>query len=168
LWIRAMCGVLLTATVFSVATAGMDVFTDGNAAARYAARKSRLPGISPLELNDYAWMIATAPEVTQDELEAALSLAERAVAETGRSEPTILDTLAEVQFGLGRDADAIHTIDEAIALEPDDDYYREQRRRFTGERARDDRPEYIPPMFRDPNETHPPVEIEPEDPGLTV
>ena len=168
LWIRVMCGVLLTATVFSVATASIDVFADGNAAARYAVRKSRLPGISPVELNDYAWMIATAPEVTQDELEAALLLAERAVMETVRSEPTILDTLAEVQFGLGRDADAISTIDEAIALEPDDDYYREQRRRFTGERSRDDRPEYVPPIFRDPNENHPPVEIEPEDPGLTV
>ena len=168
LWIRAMCGVLLTATVFSVATASIDVFADGNAAARYAVRKSRLPGISPVELNDYAWMIATAPEVTQDELEAALLLAERAVMETVRSEPTILDTLAEVQFGLGRDADAISTIDEAIALEPDDNYYREQRRRFTGERSRDDRPEYVPPIFRDPNENHPPVEIEPEDPGLTV
>jgi membrane associated rhomboid family serine protease len=168
LWIRAMCGVLLTATVFSVATASIDVFADGNATARYAARKSRLPGISPVELNDYAWMIATAPEVAQDELEAALLLAERAVMETVRSEPTILDTLAEVQFGLGRDADAISTIDEAIALEPDDNYYREQRRRFTGERSRDDRPEYVPPIFRDPNENHPPVEIEPEDPGLTV
>jgi membrane associated rhomboid family serine protease len=168
LWVRAMCGVLLTATVFSVATASIDVFADGNAAARYAARKSRLPGISPVELNDYAWMIATAPKVTRDELEAALLLAERAVMETVRSEPTILDTLAEVQFGLGRDADAISTIDEAIALEPDDNYYREQRRRFTGERSRDDRPEYVPPIFRDPNENHPPVEIEPEDPGLTV
>ncbi len=168
LWIRAMCGVLLTATVFSLATAGMDVLADGNAAARYAVRKSRLPGISPVELNDYAWMIATAPEVTREELEAALLLAERAVTETARSEPTILDTLAEVQFGLGRDADAIHTIDEAIALEPDDDYYREQRRRFTGDRARDDRPEYVPPMFRDPKVIDPPAEVEPADPGVTV
>jgi membrane associated rhomboid family serine protease len=168
LWIRAMCGVLMTATVFSLATAAMDLLADGNAAARYAIRKSRLPGISPVELNDYAWMIATAPDVTREELEAALELAERAVMETARSEPTILDTLAEVQFGLGRDAEAIHTIDEAIALDPDDDYYREQRRRFTGERARDDRPEYIPPMFRDRKEVDPPVEKELESPGLTV
>jgi membrane associated rhomboid family serine protease len=168
LWIRALCSVLVIATVLSIATAGMDVFADGNAAARYAARKSRLPGISPVELNDHAWMIATAPDVTRDELEAALLLAERAVTETARSEATILDTLAEVQFGLGRIADAISTIDEAIALEPDEEYYREQRRRFTGERARDDRPEYIPPMFREPKETTPPVEDEPEEPGLTV
>jgi hypothetical protein len=146
----------------------LDVFADGNAAARYAARKAQLPGISPGELNDHAWMIAIAPDVTREELEAALLLAERAVAETHRSEATILDTLAEVQFGLGIDAAAVNTIGEAIALEPNETYYREQRRRFTGERARDDRPDYIPPMFRGPNEVDPPVEAEPEEPGIRV
>jgi membrane associated rhomboid family serine protease len=168
LWIRATCGALLFATVLSLATAGLDVFADGNAAARYAARKAQLPGISPGELNDHAWMIAIAPDVTREELEAALLLAERAVAETHRSEATILDTLAEVQFGLGIDAAAVNTIGEAIALEPNETYYREQRRRFTGERARDDRPDYIPPMFRGPNEVDPPVEAEPEEPGIRV
>jgi hypothetical protein len=146
----------------------MDIFADGDAAARYAARTARLPGISPDELNNYAWTIAISPEVTREELEAALLLAERAVVETHRLEATILDTLAEVQFGLGMDAAAVNTIDEAIALEPDDTYYQEQRRRFAGERARGDRPEYIPPMFREPNEVGPPVEVEPEDPGLRV
>jgi membrane associated rhomboid family serine protease len=166
LWIRATCSVLMFATLISVGTAGMEIFANGDAIARYAARKARLPGISPEELNNHAWMIATAPDVTRDELEAALLLAERAVLETGRSEATILDTLAEVQFGLGLDAAAVSTIDEALALEPDDTYYHEQRRRFTGERARDNRPEYIPPMFREPNEVCPPVEL--EEPGLRV
>jgi membrane associated rhomboid family serine protease len=168
LWVRATFSVLLIATVISVGTAGMEVFADGHAAARYAARKARLPGISPDELNNHAWMIVTAPGVTREELEAALLLAERAVTETNRSEATILDTLAEVQFGLGMDAAAISAIDEAIALEPDDNYYHEQRRRFAGERARGDRPEYVPPMFREPNEVGPPVEAEPEEPGLRV
>jgi hypothetical protein len=168
LWIRATCGALIFATAISVGTASMDIFADGNAAARYAARKARLPGISAVELNDHAWLIATAPDVTIEELEAALLLAERAVSESNRSEATILDTLAEVQFGLGRDAAAISAIDEAIALDPDETYYREQRRRFTGERARGDRPEYILPMFREPNGVSPPVEDEPEEPGLRV
>ncbi len=166
LWIRATCSALMFATAISMGTAAMDVFADGHAIARYAARKARLPGISPGELNNHAWMIATEPDVTREELEAALLLAERAVVETGRSEATILDTLAEVQFGLGMDANAISTIDEAIALEPDDAYYHEQRLRFAGERARGDRPEYIPPMFREPNEAGPPVEA--EEPGLRV
>jgi hypothetical protein len=165
LWIRALCGALMFATVISVGTAVMDILADGDAAVRYAARTARLPGISPDELNNYAWTIAIAPDVTRQELEAALLLAERAVAETGRMEATILDTLAEVQFGLGMDAAAISAIDEAIALEPDDSYYREQRRRFAGERPRGDRPEYIPPIFRKPNEVGPPVEVEP---GLRV
>jgi membrane associated rhomboid family serine protease len=168
LWIRATCGALIFATAISVGTASMDVFAEGHAIARYAARKARLPGISPDELNNDAWMIAIAPRVTREQLEAALLLAERAVSETQRSEATILDTLAEVQFGLGMDVAAISAIDEAIALEPDDDYYHEQRRRFAGERARDDRPEYIPPMFREPNDVGPSVEDEPEEPGLRV
>jgi membrane associated rhomboid family serine protease len=168
LWIRALCGALIFATLISVGTASMDIFADGNAVARYAARTARLPGVSPAELNNYAWSIATAPDVTREELEAALLLAERAVSESDRSEATILDTLAEVQFGLGMEAAAISTIDEAIALEPDDTYYHEQRRRFSGERARGNRPEYVPPMFRERNEVVPPIEVEPEEPGLTV
>jgi len=168
LWIRAVCSALMFATLISVGTASMDIFADGDAAARYAVRTARLPGISPDELNNYAWAIAITPEATREELEAALLLAERAVTETQRSEATILDTLAEVQFGLGMNAAAISAIDEAIALEPDEDYYREQRRRFAGERPRGDRPEYIPPMFREPNEAGPPVEAEPEEPGLRV
>jgi len=166
LWIRVVFSLLMCAVLLSMGTATMDVLADGNPIARYAARKAALPDIPSAELNDYAWMIAISPDVTREELEAALLLAERAVVKTGRSEAIILDTLAEVQFGLGLDADAISTIDEAIALEPDEVYYREQRRRFMGERARDDRPEYIPPMFRNPGEAEPPAEVEPGDPGL--
>ena len=168
LWIRATCGVLMFATLISVGTASMDIFADGHAIARYAARTARLPGISPDELNNHAWIIAIAPDVTQEELEAALLLAERAVSETRRAEATILDTLAEVHFGLGMDAAAISAIDEAIALDPDETYYQEQRRRFAGERARGDRPEYIPPMFREPNEIGPPAKTEPGEPDLRV
>jgi membrane associated rhomboid family serine protease len=168
LWIRAMCSALLFATAISLGTASMDVFAEGHAIARYAARKARLPGISPDELNNDAWMIAIAPKVTREQLEAALLLAERAVSETQRSEATILDTLAEVQFGLGMDVAAISAIDEAIALDPNEGYYREQRRRFAGERARDDRPEYIPPMYREPNDVDPPAETEPGEPGLRI
>ena len=102
------------------------------------------------------------------EAAAPLLLAERAVSETQRLEATILDTLAEVQFGLGMDAAAISAIDEAIALDPNETYYHEQRRRFAGERARGDRPEYIPPMFREPNEIGPPAETELGEPDLRV
>ena len=65
-------------------------------------------------------------------------------------------------------ADASNNIDEAIGLDPGDTYYHEQRRRFAGERARADRPEYSPPMFGEPNEGDPPVEVEPGERGLRV
>ena len=91
-------------------------------------------------LNDLAWRIATESDAMPDRGDRALALAERAVEQTGRSNPDFLDTLAEVQF-MGGDAEAaVLTIDEALDLAPWDDYFREQRNRFTGERAADDRP----------------------------
>ena len=63
---------------------------------------------------------------------------------------------------------AIVTIEEAIAQQPDDPYYREQLRRFIGERARGDRPEYVPPFFRVPNERPVPEDTESLEPELTV
>jgi tetratricopeptide (TPR) repeat protein len=92
-------------------------------------------------LNNDAWVIATAGDATPDELEVALRMARRAVRATERREPNLLDTLAEVYFQLGRGDDAVAAIDEAIVLAPGVTYYEEQRRRFTGERAADDRPE---------------------------
>jgi membrane associated rhomboid family serine protease len=148
---RVVSGFALLITFLAVATAGVELAEPGDPAARYALRVSGLPEISPLVLNDTAWIIATAtdPEPTETVLLAALALAERAVSETGRTEPTILDTLAEVQFQLGNADAAISIINEAIELDPDESYFLEQRRRFTGEREPDDRPDYIPPMLRD-------------------
>jgi len=167
-WVQATCGLLVLATAMSVATAGMDVFADGDAVARYATRWAHLPGISPYELNDRAWYIAIAPESSSRELEAALLLAERAVSETNRSEATLLDTLAEVQFALGMTYAAISTIQEAISQQPDDAYYREQLRRFAGDRERDDRPEYVPPAIQTPNEQPEPSNSGAIEPELTV
>jgi hypothetical protein len=94
-------------------------------------------------------------------------LAQRAVEATQRRDATILDTLAEVQFQLGHPESAIEIIDEAIAREPDEVYYREQRRRFLGERARDDRPD--PPLPDSPWSPSPePKEPAESDPGITV
>jgi len=156
----------------AVATAGMELAKPGDPAAHYAVRISGIPDISPNVLNDTAWIIATStnPEPTESVLLAALALADRAVTETERSEPTILDTLAEVLFQLGNTDAAIATIDEAIALDPDSSYFQEQRRRFSGERERDDRPNYIPPQLRPSREKEkadpePPSEAERE---LTV
>jgi hypothetical protein len=145
----------------------MTAFGDEEVRAHYIERMANVPGITPEQLNDVAWSIATAPDPTEAELQVALGLAERAAEETEYAEPTILDTLAEVQFSLGQTLNAIATIEEAIAHDPEEAYYREQWKRFSGERDSDDRPQYVPPMFRDPGNQRrrePPQ----SDPGLTV
>jgi hypothetical protein len=86
-------------------------------------------------------MIAISDEPGEALLDVALRLAERAVTETGRADPNLLDTLAEVLFVSGNATGAVSTIDEAIVLAPGEDYFREQRRRFSGDREAGDRPE---------------------------
>ncbi|MGE4649295.1 MAG: rhomboid family intramembrane serine protease [Myxococcota bacterium] len=122
-------------------------------------RFAEFPEVQAMELNNLAWMTAIDPEVTEAQLRAALTLAERAVAETERSEPTLLDTLAELQFQLGAVGPALRSIDEAIALSPFERYYHEQRRRFTGERDADDRPEPGEPWDFGPSEKGPGVTV---------
>ena len=90
---------------------------------------------------------------------------------TGRNDPNVLDTLAEALFAAGSAAEAVETIDEAIALAPDERYFREQRRRFTGERSPEDRPEppgtWILPERRPRAPAPEPEPQRPED-GLRV
>lgn len=109
---------------------------------RHASRLLNTPAtleLYPFE-NAAAWFIATEGGATPVGLDFAVALADRAVASTGRMHPGILDTLAEALFQRGDRLGALLTIDEAIRLMPGESYFIEQRRRFTGERANDDRP----------------------------
>ncbi|HEY8152896.1 MAG TPA: rhomboid family intramembrane serine protease [Myxococcota bacterium] len=163
---RASRGVL-GATALAVLTAAVMLAPPGEFRVRHALRVAQLPGIAPEELNNRAWLLATLPGASPDELAVALILAQRAVDETEHRDATILDTLAEVQFQLGNRESALAIIDEAIARKPDQDYYREQRRRFLGERARDDRPD--PPLPDPPWDSPPdPEPADPRDGGITV
>jgi len=76
-------------------------------------------------LNSYAW---TCAEKGWD-LERALGLAEKAVRLSG-GEPNILDTVAELQFKLGRAGEAAATIRQALAKRPGDEYLTKQLKRF--------------------------------------
>jgi hypothetical protein len=121
--------------------------------------------------NAAAWFIATGGGATPLGLELAVALADRAVVSTGGMHPGILDTLAEALFQSGNRLGALLTIDEAIRLMPNEVYFLEQRRRFTGERRADDRP---PPPGSGP-EGEPPFgedfELQPIDsdaPFLTI
>jgi len=163
----ASSATVVALTFLAIGSAGFELARPGDYAARHAARMATMPDISADELNETAWLIAISPDPSRELVEAALLLAERAVADTKREDPNILDTLAEVQFQLGWYDEALRTIDEAIARAPDEIYFREQRRRFTGERPADDRPAApMPSWFRreDPQAPEPAY----ADPGLSI
>jgi membrane associated rhomboid family serine protease len=138
--VRAAGLAVAALALLSIGAAAVELLGAGDYRAQHAIRLAGLPSIEPTDLNNHAWLIAIAPDASREQMEAALVLAERAVAETRRLDPSMLDTLAEVHFQLGRPDLAIATIDEAIARDPREPYYREQRRRFTGERPPHDRP----------------------------
>jgi len=170
-WARNFAAMTAAVTVVAIGAAGESWLGAEDFTAEHAARLARIPSTPPEELNNYAWLIAIDPAHTREQLRVALSLAERAVAETDAEESTILDTLAEVQFQLGRPEDAVLTIDLALEHAPNERYYRyyfEQRRRFTGERAADDRPADPGPglPWQDEPEDGPP--LPPPEEGLTV
>jgi membrane associated rhomboid family serine protease len=157
--LRGACAVALALAIAALGMYGYGLLDPGTAAARRGARLLDDRETPPLLLNNDAWAIATSRDPSEEQLDLALRMARRAVRATQRLEPNLLDTLAEVYFQLGRSEDAVATIDDAIALAPDEPYYAEQRRRFLGERAADDRPE--PPEDLPPEpEREPPLEPE--------
>lgn len=119
-------------------------------------------------LNTFAWLIATDPGSRPDDLKLAVRLAERAVDETHRRDPNVLDTLAEAQFAAGKPQAAVRTIEEAIALAPGEPYFVEQRRRFTGERDRNDRPAPPYPWIRPHPEKPEPMPVPDDGQGVQV
>jgi hypothetical protein len=167
-------GLVLAVVGASIASAARLVL-GGAAGESHAQRLLDLEAAPVLVLNDAAWLIATDTTPTHKALEEARELAQRAVTATGRQDPNLLDTLAEVQFQSGDGPSAVETIDEAIALAPGEPYFAEQRRRFTGERASSDRPAPpVGPLFGPepgdepgPEIPHPHNGFE-EDPGVAI
>lgn len=144
---------------------------DGDAMARHARVLLASWEQPTARYNDHAWRIVTETRPTPEQLELALALAERAVFETNRSNPDVLDTLAEVFFVAGHPGVAIEVIDEALRIAREDEYFREQRRRFRGERPAEDRPDppRAPWPFRAPDGS---LDLDPRreqtGPGLEV
>jgi hypothetical protein len=142
---------------------------DTAAIARRGERLLALDAVAADLLNNEAWQIAIAEEVESGDLDIARRLAERAVSDSQSGEPEFLDTLAEIHFRGGRHAEAVELIEAAILLSPGEPYYREQRRRFLGERAADDRPadpQWNPRPDREP--VLPPGPLPPGPPPIRV
>jgi membrane associated rhomboid family serine protease len=164
---RAACGALLVLSLAALAAFGHGLLDPGLSAARRGLRLLESQSAPIQWLNNDAWTIATSGSPTHEQLELALALSSRAVEATHRLDPNLLDTLAEIYFQLGREEEAVETIDEAIALAPGASYLEEQRLRFLGERAAEDRPEppeQLPPPEPEPDEHH----FDSDGPGLRV
>jgi membrane associated rhomboid family serine protease len=139
--LSAACALAAAVVVAALGAFGLGQLDPAAAAVRRGSALLEEREAPALLLNNDAWTIAVSDEPSEEALELALRLARRAVRATQGLEPNLLDTLAEVYFQLGRSAQALETIDQAIALAPRVPYFREQRRRFLGERAPEDRPE---------------------------
>lgn len=141
--LRAASTLLAAGAVAALVAAGSEI-ARGNYVIRHSDRLLAASELPAGLLNNIAWQVAIDEDSDPEALRSALRLAERAVeqAEADQQEQreALIDTLAELQFLLGDAEQAVRTIERAIELAPDEDYYREQRRRFLGERAADDRP----------------------------
>jgi membrane associated rhomboid family serine protease len=156
-WLRPVAIAVGASVAISFAAAAPLVLRMGWAFDRHARNILALEDIGAVTLNNLAWRIATETDDFPQGSARALELAERAVAETERANPDYLDTLAEVQFLAGDPDSALLTIDEAIEIAPWDEYFQDQRDRFIGLRAADDRPESpaLPWFLRGPTEPPP-------------
>ena len=166
-WLAPACGAVAVFAGAAVLAAVWPLLAPNSPVAERRAAHLLSAEVAPLHLNNVAWSIVTAQAPSPGLVDVALQLAERAVEETLEKDPNLLDTLAEAYFVAGRPEEAIDTIDAAISLAPGVDYFREQRRRFTGERDSGDRPD--PPA--EPWERGPPSLQQPppeEEPGIRV
>ena len=162
-WLAPACAATAVGVGLAALAAVWPLLAPGSPVAERRAARLLAANVEPLHLNNVAWTIVTGAAPSKGLLDVALQLAERAVEETRRGDPNLLDTLAEAYFAAGRREAAIATIDEAIFLAPGVDYFLEQRRRFTGEREPGDRPD--PPA--EPWQPRRPVPV-PEEPGIRV
>ena len=83
----------------------------------------------PSALNSYAWRMAE----VETNLEDALLKARKAVvltAEDPNQQAGIIDTEAEVLWKLKKYDEAIETIERAISIEPENQYFRDQKEKF--------------------------------------
>ena len=83
----------------------------------------------PSALNSYAWRMAE----IETNLEDALDKVRKALiitADDPNQQANIFDTEAEVLWKMKRFDEAIETIDKSISIEPDNQYYRDQKEKF--------------------------------------
>ncbi|MBW2725778.1 MAG: rhomboid family intramembrane serine protease [Deltaproteobacteria bacterium] len=163
-WVRRLGWTITALAAVALMNVAMLTLRGPDALERYARQLLATPEVGVGSDNEVAWRMATESKASRAQLGAAQELAERAADRTEYLDPEVLDTLAEVLFVRGdRDA-ALRVIDQAIRITRGEDYYVQQRRRFTGERASDDRPPPPLPWSLRPRDS----EREDGPPGIVI
>ncbi len=83
-------------------------------------------------LNRYAWRMTELDTNLTDALRKIQTAVDMDAGKDSVRRAMIMDTKAEVLWKLGRTREALAVIDECIALQPNDDYYTKQKRKFLG------------------------------------
>ena len=83
----------------------------------------------PSALNSYAWRMAEIETNLEDALEKVRKAVVITADDPGR-QAGIIDTEAEVLWKMNRYDEAIGAIERALSIEPDNQYYRDQKEKF--------------------------------------
>ena len=83
----------------------------------------------PSALNSYAWRMAEIETNFKDALEKARKAVELTADDPNR-QAGIIDTEAEVLWKMGRFDEAIEAIDRALSIEPENQYFKDQKEKF--------------------------------------
>jgi predicted Zn-dependent protease len=86
-------------------------------ACQFAESFSNTHSTNEMWQNELAWTIATSDNADQRCLDLAEKMAERAMQLTDGKNAGVLDTLARVQFMLGKKTEAIATEEKAVSME---------------------------------------------------
>lgn len=163
-WVRRTALAMAALSAVALLNLSFLALRESRSLEHYARQLLASPDVGVNADNGIAWRMATESRANADQLAAAQELAERAADRTAYQNPEILDTLAEVLFVRGDRDGALRIIDEAIRLTRGEDYYVQQRRRFTGERAFEDRPPPPPPWTDPERDFGEPL----EEPGILI
>ena len=80
--------------------------------------------------NNAAWLCATADDPEVRNAKKAIEYGKKAVYGSREKDPSYLDTLAEAYYVNGKFKKAIETIRKAISLEPQNEYFKKQLKKF--------------------------------------
>jgi len=93
----------------------------------YLSTKGKL---TASDLNGFAWRMTQLEQYLEEALEQAKQAVAMVTDEDAQTRAQIMDTEAEVLWKLGRTEEAIAIMERCIVLQPDDDYYKQQQKKF--------------------------------------